>query len=169
MLDGQVSGLVGNGVGRYATSTLPDVTYNPNTGKFDTIPTYSLLAGLTLHAMPTLDFYAYGGTEVESAKYTPGTAYGVGNPTATNNTGCNVTNSLDFATPLTCNGNTKSVRELTVGFWDTVYKGNFGQLRVGGEYEYIQRTLFAAATPGEGGGPSANENVIMTSLRYYPF
>ena len=100
-----------------------------------------MLGGADAPCAADARFYAYGGTEVEDAKYNSahGHRYGIGNPAATNNSGCNVTDSLDFATPLTCNGNTKSVREITVGFWDTVYKGNFGQLRVGGEYEYIQR------------------------------
>jgi hypothetical protein len=172
MLDLQFSGLAGNGVGRYGTSTLPDVTYNPVTGKFDTVSSYQMLAGATLHATPTLDFYAYGGEEVERAKYVAGaaySAYGVGNPLGTNNTGCDVPDSLSFSTALTCNGNTRMVRELTVGLWDTVYKGNFGQVKVGAQYEYIQRQLFAAATPGEGGAPTASENVGMVSLRYYPF
>ncbi len=165
LLDVDFSGLTGNGVGRYGTSTLPDVTYSGATGKLETIPNYQMLAGLTVHALPTLDVYGYAGEEVDHAKYDAGqSVYGYGNPGATNNVGCDIEDSA-----LTCYGNTKSVQEITVGFWDTIYKGDFGQMKLGGEYEFIQRQLFAAGAANEGGSPKADENVVMTSLRYYPF
>ncbi|HYA74696.1 MAG TPA: hypothetical protein VEF36_16230, partial [Roseiarcus sp.] len=73
-----------------------------------------------------------------------------------------------YRSKLTRIAQTKSVQELTVGFWDTAHKGDFGQMKVGAEYEYIQRQILAGL-PGTGGAPKADENVFMTSLRYYPF
>ncbi len=166
MLDVNFSGLAGNGVGRYGTSTLPDVTYSFATGRLETIPSFQLMGGVTVHAMPTLDIYGYAGEEVVGSRYDAGAAnaaYGYGNPGAINNTGCSILDST-----ATCTAQTKSLQELTAGFWYTAYKGDFGQLKLGGEYEYIQRQIFAGL-PGTGGAPKADENVFMTSLRYYPF
>jgi len=35
----------------------------------------------------------------------------------------------------------------------------------GAQYEYIKRNAFA----GIGGAPSTDNNIVMTSVRYYPF
>ena len=61
-----------------------------------------------------------------------------------------------------------------IGFWDTLYKGDFGMLRGGFQWSDTQRTGFAgaaSAAPATWGTitPKANEQVFMTSLRYYPF
>ncbi|MGH6812571.1 MAG: hypothetical protein ACREDM_09560, partial [Methylocella sp.] len=64
-----------------------------------------------------------------------------------------------------CNGNTKLVRQITGGFWDTIYKGPFGRLAGGLQYSFTQKFSFH----GIGGTPERNENIFFTSLRYYPF
>ena len=55
--------------------------------------------------------------------------------------------------------------DLTVGFWQNVYKGDYGRVAVGAQYEYIKREVFE----GVGGAPSTDNNIVLTSLRYYPF
>ena len=51
------------------------------------------------------------------------------------------------------------------------YKGNYGRVAGGFEWEYVRRNAF----PGYGGcpsgctSPSTSDNVFMTSLRWYPF
>ncbi len=89
-----------------------------------------------------------------------GVNYGYGNP-SNSNAGCNIEGST-----ATCTGNTQSVRQATVGVWDTIYKGAYGQLRGGLQYSYTQRTAFSAIL---GGSPKTDENIVLTSLRYYPF
>jgi hypothetical protein len=42
---------------------------------------------------------------------------------------------------------------------------SYGRVAVGAEYEYIKREVFA----GLGGAPSADNNIVLTSIRYYPF
>ena len=54
---------------------------------------------------------------------------------------------------------------MTVGFWQDLYKGYFGRVALGAQYEYIRREAFE----GIGGAPSTDNNVFYTSLRYYPF
>ena len=38
-------------------------------------------------------------------------------------------------------------------------------MELGAQYAYLRRNVF----PGVGGEPSADENVVMLSFRYYPF
>ncbi|VTZ28584.1 hypothetical protein MPC1_9740003 [Methylocella tundrae] len=45
------------------------------------------------------------------------------------------------------------------------YQGDFGQLRVGMQYSFTQKYSF----PGIGGTAKAQENIVMGSIRYYPF
>ncbi len=85
---------------------------------------------------------------------------GCGN-SANANAGCAIEGST-----LTCTGNTRPVRQATIGAWDTICNGNYGQLRAGAQYSYTQRTGFSATV---GGAPKTDENVVLTSLRYYPF
>ena len=49
--------------------------------------------------------------------------------------------------------------------WQNIYKGDYGRLAVGAQYEYIKRESF----DGVGGAVSTGDNVVLTSLRYYPF
>ena len=79
-----------------------------------------------------------------------------------------------------CTANVERTQELTVGFWQQLYKGDLGQVRVGAQYEFVRLKAFAgqrhAATSGGGGGPARRtpglnpyNNVVFFSLRYYPF
>ena len=170
IVDAQFSGLTGSGIGRYGTSGLPDVTYNALTGALQPINETQLLAGLIVHPTSWLDIYGYAGEEFQDAKFIPGTAsgFGVGNP-STIAAGC-----LSEFSAAACSSQTKSVAQVTVGFWDTLYKGDFGMLRGGFQWSDTQRVGFAGAAtaaPATWGTitPKANEQVFMTSLRYYPF
>jgi hypothetical protein len=160
VLDLQLSGLYGNGVGRYGTSQLPDATVGPD-GQLHTITETMALAGATLHAGRRTDVYLFAGEErAERRALTgPGGAYGYGNP-AYVNLGC------FHETPAgVCNGNTRSISQVTLGAWNRIYQGAFGRLQVGAQYAYTERRAFS----GVGGAPRARENMVFTSLRYYPF
>jgi hypothetical protein len=168
VLEVQFSGMTGRGIGRYGASQLPDVTFNSD-GSLAPIQETMLLAGLTWHAIPGLDFYTYAGQEAQNPKFgfsVPGahTAFGWGNPTFVN-TGCDIEFFGTGTGASACSGNTSLVRQITAGFWDTIYKGPFGRLAGGLQYSFTQRWGFA----GIGGTPERNENIFFTSLRYYPF
>ena len=158
-LDFQVSGLVGNGIGRYGSSQLPDTTFSSN-GRIKPIPEIMLLAGATVHATPSLDLYFFGGEEHESRKFNTvnGLAYGYGNPLYTN-AGCSTEGSS------ACVGNTKLIDQFTAGFWQKVYQGAWGRVQFGVQYSYTERQGYS----GVGGAPSQDENMLFTSFRYYPF
>jgi len=160
LLDVEVSGMAGNGIGRYGSSQLPDTTVRPD-GSLVGMPETMVMAGATLHPMPQLDVYVFGGQEQETSKtYTLGsTVFGTGAAAVASNAGCAVEGG-------TCSPYTKSIDQITAGFWDRFYSGPFGHLQVGIQYSYTERQAFADAA---GNGPKTNDNMIFTSFRYYPF
>ncbi|TWB68403.1 hypothetical protein FBZ87_111105 [Nitrospirillum amazonense] len=159
-VDIQLSTMAGQGIGRYGSSSLPDVTVNPY-GRLSPITEVTAMAGVIGHPTSDWDLYAYYGLEQDDSKAftVAGKAYGYGNGLAVN-TGCYTENS-----PLACAGNTRSVREATAGFWWKFYHGNMGTMQFGMQGEYIRRDLFE----GVGGSPSTDDTVLYTAFRYYPF
>lgn len=160
MLDFQVSGLIGQGIGRYGSSQLADATFS-QTGKIEPLGAYSVMGGFVGHPIPELDLYAYGGAEGVMRK-AEGTV-GYGNPNA-NLAGC----SAELGT---CNAVTQSVVEGTVGGWWRVIKSTYGTAQLGAQYAYVARNAFpgVGAARGSTVSPSTNENMILFSIRYLPF
>jgi hypothetical protein len=58
----------------------------------------------------------------------------------------------------------RRLEDVTAGFWQNVYKGQYGRVAVGAQYEYIKRESFN----GVGGTVSTYDNVVFGSLRWYP-
>jgi hypothetical protein len=163
MLDFQVSGLVGQGVGRYGTSQLPDAAFSP-TGKIEPLAEYSVMGGFVGHPVPAVDIYAYGGAEGVSNKTYAGFPTAGYGSAALNLSGC----SQELGS---CSAVTSSVVEGTVGAWWRVIKTSYGTVQAGLQYEFVERNAFAGigATKGSLVSPSANENMLLFSFRYYPF
>ena len=161
------NGLYGRGVGRYGAGQLPDVTINSD-GSLSLVTGWSAMVGLIGHPWEGLDVYVYAGQEEVAANFfnIGTTLFGHGNPGFSNAT-CLVTTPASFggATPADCIANNQRLSEITAGFWQNVYKGDLGRVTVGAQYEYIKRKAFV----GIGGDVAADNNVVMTSLRYYPF
>ena len=156
LLDVQVTGITGKGVGRYGTSGLPDVAFTPS-GKITAIQETAGLVTATLHATKTLDLYFVGGEEQDER---PDGGLGTYGSFTAVNTGCGIE-----ASTLTCTGNTRRLSELTFQAWDKAFTGPYGQIRLGLQYSYVAREGFS----GVGGAPEAHDNMILTSIRYYPF
>jgi hypothetical protein len=167
LLDFQISALAGKGIGRYGSAQLTDVTFDP-AGNIHPIHEIEALAGLTLHVTPKFDYYVFFGEEKESAEAfnLPSamglTPYGYGNPLYQNG-GC--FSEIATVPETACVGNTRFIRQGTTGFWLTPFVGAFGRFQYGLQYSYSQRKSFE----GLGGAPTANQNIIMASMRYYPF
>jgi hypothetical protein len=105
--------------------------------------------------------------QVSASNFNVGTTlFGYGNP-GFSNVGCTIVTPTSFAgvTPTDCIANNRRVMELAIGFWHDLYKGNFGRVRVGAQYEYLRRETFE----GIGGAPTTDNNIILTSIRYYPW
>jgi len=171
LLDLQGSGMIGRGIGRYGSGQLADTTFNPD-GSLDPLPEAMFLGGAIVHATPQLDLYAYGGEEriLSTDDTSQGTGY---SPTTASNTGCYIVNG-------TCAGKVRDDWEITAGFWDKVYQGDFGSVRVGMQYAYVQDDLFqgSGVTAAQARLPGAlapnspvhfNDQEVYASLRYYPF
>ncbi len=164
MLNFQVSGLIGQGVGRYGTAQLPDATFSP-TGEIKPLSEYSIMGGFVGHPVPALDVYTYGGAEVADSKsyFVGGTHYGYG-ATAASLAGCEIEGD-------SCAAQTSGVLEGTIGGWYRFLKNSYGTVEAGAQYEYIERHTFggAGATKGSYLAPSTNENAVLFSFRYLPF
>lgn len=161
VFDIQADGMFGNGIGRYGSGQLVDVTFKP-TGELAPLHEDMEMVGATWHVTPGWDFYAFGGREHDDAKFysAGGVNYGYGNPFY-NNAGCD---SLATAA-LGCVGDTREIDQLTGGTWFNVYSGDYGRARLGLQYSYTERKAFE----GVGGAPKTDDNMVFTSIRFYPF
>jgi len=161
VLDFQLSGLVGDGIGRYGSAQLPDVTLTP-TGQFATISEYDVLAGLIVHPATDWTLYGYAGEEHADAKaftdVTGKLGYGYGSPLY-DNSGCLILGGTK------CAANTRTIQQGTVGAWWKYYRGELGNLQLGLQGSYTKREIFA----GKGGDPDTNITIVMVSFRYYPY
>jgi len=168
-LDLQGSVLYGKGVGRYAEAQLSDVVVASD-GTLSPITELSALVGAVLHPWEGSDIYGYAGFEKADTNLFASAAglVGFGNPNVVN-TGCGITTGASFTGGVSnCAAVNKEVDMVSAGFWQNVYKGNYGRVAVGAQWEYIQRKSFDTV-PGNGGAVSTSNNVFYTSLRYYPF
>ena len=164
VLEVNMNGMVGEGIGRYGTSQLPDATIGSH-GQPVPLPEWNALAGIVGHPTQMIDLYGYVGTEQISARYFDNTvkgkttAYGYGNPLYSN-AGCDTELS-----PLTCTANTSGIVMGAVGAWYRFLKGPYGTLQAGVQYSYVHRSVFQ----GVGATPETDDNMVFLSFRYFPF
>jgi len=159
-LEVSLEGLLGQGIGRYGTSGLPDATLNPTTGALLPLREARIMGGLVYHRSSRLDLYTYGGDEYAGryAFVSPtGTAAGYGSPlvsytSCTNEVGLN-----------TCSGANRNIYEATVGYWYRLYRGEYGRIEQGNQVVYIHRNLWS----GIGTTPQGGDIVAYTSLCFY--
>ena len=181
--------LVGDGVGRYGSSTLADATAHPD-GSLELLTGGSALGKLEWHATPRLDLYGYyGGEYAKRAFYatgnfvtTPGATFGqpilAGYGAPTNPvSGCSTevlpvtsTNggALVPGNAANCQADNRNIQEGTLGYWFRFYRGSHGTLQQGIQYSYVGRhTWQGIGAPGGTGSPKAIDNMWFTSFRYY--
>ncbi|QAU22937.1 hypothetical protein EO087_02140 [Dyella sp. M7H15-1] len=164
VLDLQISGMSGKGIGRYGTTGLNDITYNPS-GAPHPLKENMALGTLTWHATSDLDVYVTGGREQQDSYLTTGAnglAFGYGSPLL----GYNNSDCLIYGAPSDCTGQTRQVSEQSMGFWWKFYQGKFGRVQFGTQFSHASRQLF---TDSKGHAPTASDNMFFTSFRYYPF
>ncbi len=183
-----LKGMYGEGVGRYGSSTISDITLHPDA---TIAPLHGFSALSTLEMNPTqrlMLYFNYGGDYigrdiscVNSAgapvACTAAGAKQIGYGTYTvNMSGCNVENpsssanaSANPGTPTNCGASTKDVQEFTAGDWYNFYSGPKGRLRFGLQYSRFERNLWSGTggTANPGGGAKGVDNMFWTSFRYY--
>lgn len=183
--------MVGDGIGRYSSATLPDATAHPD-GSLELLTGSSALGSLEWHTSKRLDLYAYYGGEYAKRAYyntgyfvtTPGPTQGqpilggYGAPTnpvygchievlpvTSSNGGGNVPGAA-----ANCQADNRNIQEGTAGYWYRFYQGTRGTFQQGIQYSYLVRhTWQGIGDPltGLGGSPKAIDNMIFTSFRYY--
>ena len=159
-LDVSLEGLLGQGIGRYGSSGLPDATLNPTTGALRPLRGARIMGGLVYHYSGRLDLYTYSGVEYAGryAFISPtGTAAGYGSPLVSY-TGC--TNEVALNA---CSGADRNIYGATVGYWYRLFRGEHGRIEQGNQVVYIHRNLWS----GIGTAPQGGDVVAYTSLRFY--
>jgi hypothetical protein len=171
--------LGGDGVGRYGTSQLVDTVVRPD-GTLAPVRSFQGLGTIELHPTPKLDLYMYMGDEY-AARTTYGATIGYGAPGLAN-FGCSFpieplpgSGGVSPTNAASCTGDTRNIIEGTFGFWYRFYKGPKGTVQWGPQYSYVTRTAWSGNGAGTVDGiavtgaakPTAVENMVFTSFRYY--
>lgn len=162
-VDFQLSGLAGNGIGRYGSAQLPDATLRPD-GKLARVSAYQALLGVIYRPDSRWTVYGYGGIEdAESEHFTAtvnGTTlgFGYGSPLY-NNSGCLIEGST------VCAANTSRVEQGALGAWWKYYQGSLGNAQLGFQGSYTKRKIFE----GIGGAPDTDITMAFVSFRFYPY
>lgn len=164
VLDFQLSGMSGKGIGRYGTAGLSDITYTTS-GAPHPLKENMALGTLTWHASDAIDLYVEGGREQEDSYQTVGVnglplGYGAA-ALGYNNANCNI-----YGAATGCTGQNRAVSEQTFGFLWKFYQGKFGRVQFATQFSHLSRQLF---TDAKGNAPTASDNMFFTSFRYYPF
>ncbi len=168
-----LKGLWGQGVGRYGSSTIADITLHPN-GTIAPLHGFSALSTVELNPTSRLNIYLNYGGDYIGRDYTGtgSSAVGYGIP-GIDMSGCNTEpnpgGSFSPNAPSHCGANNKDVQEGTAGYWYNIYSGPKGRLRQGLQYSYIVRNLWSGVggVTNPSGSAEGNDNMIFTSFRYY--
>jgi hypothetical protein len=159
-LEVSLEGLVGQGIGRYGSSSLHDVTLNPITGEMRPLRQAFIMGGVAYHRSSRLDLYAYGGDEY-TRRYAfvapDGTAAGYGSPLVSF---ANCTNEVVLNA---CDGANRNIYEATAGYWYRLYRGEYGRIEQVNQVVYMHRALWS----GIGKTPQGGDVVVYTTIRFY--
>ncbi len=182
-----LKGLWGDGVGRYGSSTIADVTLRPD-GTISPLHGFSALSTVELNPTARLNLYFnYGGDYIArdwtvdnvtgDTLFGKTVGYGAYNADMS---GCEIepasTSSFPTSDPTTpgnstngCKGNNKDVQEFTAGWWYNIIAGPKGRLRQGLQYSLIRRDLWSGngGTLNPSNGAHGDDNMVFTSFRYY--
>jgi len=159
-------GLFGRGISRYQDSGQYDFvvrtnTYNTATGaltstggdnNLQSIKSFSAVVGFETHPAPKWEFDLFYGDEYYG-KSTYTVASTAGKAELEGYGASNAANNRNIA--------------LGTGIvWFDVYKGTFGTLRYGGQYEYVERGLWTTAATSAPGTYKGVDNIGQLSMRY---
>jgi hypothetical protein len=169
-----LKGLYGEGIGRYGSSGIADITLRPD-ATISPLHGFSALSTLEINPNPRLSVYMnYGGDYVGRDYVTTSTGSEVGYGTYTANmSGCNAEvkagGSTSPSVPANCGGSNKDVQEFTAGYWYNMYNGPKGRLRYGLQYAWFERDLWSGqgGTTNPSNSAKGTDNMFWTSLRYY--
>ncbi|MGD0280180.1 MAG: hypothetical protein ABSC11_12840 [Smithella sp.] len=161
----QVSGMYGEGIGRYGSGQLPDVTQSKD-GQLSPITELQLLAGVNWTPTSSLTIYGYYGWENAERRdlATGGLAYGYGS----------ILDDVELGLPGTTigkafNGQINSIDQFTIGAWWKFFQGKFGNVQAGLQYSYTKDTYFSGTYGSSkiiASGPVIDDSMVLSSLRF---
>ncbi|PYD75402.1 hypothetical protein CFR71_09815 [Novacetimonas pomaceti] len=165
----QVTGnvLAGKGIGRYGPSMISDATFKPD-GTPAPIPELIGSLGLIGHPTNNVLLYLYGGIETAGRRTyrgLDGMQYGYG-VSDLDLESCNI----EEITSSTCNAQTRTIADMTVGGWWHVLQGRYGAVMTGVQYTYVHKIAFSGNNgAGRSVDPTTGGNTIYVTFRYLPF
>ncbi len=151
-------GLVGKGIGRYASTVGADVVASPS-GKVVPIAAFHFMTGLEWHPTTDWDVYAYYGLEQYARTAYSGTVIGYGSPLA-NLSGCDIENPGTRP----CQAANMAVSQIQPGVWYRIIDTDVGIVAAGLSYSYTHRAIWSGL---KGARPWGEEHMSMVSIRYY--
>lgn len=186
-VDFGMSGMVGDGTGRYGSEQLADVTVHPD-GTLEPIRNAHGLISVETHPVKKLDVYAYyGGGYAQRTVYATGVAanpYTGYAPVDVSDVGCQTESTTPTITSnlgviSTCASPTRYIQEGMIGFtYRAISSPKYGRLQYQATYSYLTRTLWEGANSGTVAGgvvaaptsftaPYTVEPMVHVSMRYY--
>lgn len=151
----QFSGLHGDGIGRYGSGQLPDVTQDSK-GDLHPITETQLLGGLVWEPTKAWTIYGYYGRESADRDDLASGGKGYGYGSYLYDTDVGVIGSK-------FQGQIETIDQITVGAWWAFFQGKYGTMKAGLQYSYTENAYFSGTTKG----PKTYDNMFFTSLRYY--
>lgn len=151
-------GLVGQGIGRYASTIGADVVASPS-GKIVPITAFHIMGGLEWHPTKEWDVYAYYGIEHYARTAYAATPIGYGSPLAALS-GC----AVEDPGTQPCQAGNATITQAQPGIWYRVITSDVGIVALGLSYAYTHRTVWSGAN---GLRPWGEEHTMMTTIRYY--
>ncbi len=160
-LDFITEGLAGEGIGRYSSGGGADITIHPDGSP---VPLKQLHASAGFEFRPTsnLSLFAYEGNEYyQRAAYVNSNGLGVGYGSPLMFAGqCEV--EVPAPGIPGCTAQNRDINQAIGGFWYRFYKGPYGTLKYGMNYEFVRRNTWQAVA----GAPSGQDHIVMTSFRF---
>ena len=176
-VDFGMSGMIGDGTGRYGSEQLADVTVHPD-GTLEPIRNAHGMISLETHPTKKLDLYAYyGGGYAQRTVYATGVAtnpfVGYG-PIDLSDIGCQTENPTPTGlanaggtiTGTACNSPTRYIQEGMAGFtYKAINSPKYGRLQYQVTYSYLTRTLWEGANSGTLAATGSTIVPVPTSVR----
>lgn len=151
-------GLVGQGIGRYASTIGADLVASPS-GKIVPIAAFHFMGGLEWHPTKEWDIYAYYGVEHYARTAYTGTLIGYGSPSA-DLSGC----AVEDPGTRPCQPANATISQVQPGFWYRMVTSDVGSIALGLSYSYTHRTVWSGSNGVRLWG---EEHTVMTTIRYY--
>lgn len=151
-------GLVGQGIGRYASTIGADVVASPS-GKLVPITAFHFMGGLEWHPTREWDVYAYYGVEHYARIAYAATSIGYGSPLA-DLSGC----AMEDPGTQPCQASNATIIQAQPGIWYRMITSDVGSVALGLSYSYTHRTVWSGSN---GLRPWGEEHTMMTTVRFY--